>query len=108
MTKRNPKDKKIQKNIALKRINKLFFMAEKKALFGDFDLADRYVELARKISMRNLVPIPKDFKRCFCKHCYCYLLPDVNCRIRIHRSRLIIYCDICKKYFRIPLKNSKK
>jgi len=107
MVKRNPRDKKIQKTIASKRIKKLFSMAEQRALSGDLNLANRYVEIARKISMRNLVSIPKDLKRRFCKHCYSYLLPGSNCRIRIHRGRLVIYCNNCKKYTRIPLKNPK-
>ena len=65
MAKRKQRDKKIQKTIANKRINKLFSMAEQRALSGNFSLADRYVEIARKISMKNLVPIPKDLKRRF-------------------------------------------
>ena len=101
-------DKKIQKQIAKKRINKLFNMADQKALEGNFDYADRYVEIARKIAMRNLVSIPKEYKRKFCKHCYSYLLPGSNCRIRIHRGKLIIYCNNCNKFTRILLKNSNK
>lgn len=102
--KRTYKDKKIQSQIALKRINKLFTMAEKKALDGNISIANRYVSIARKLSMKYLVPIPKQFKRCFCKHCYFFLIPYINCRFRVHRSKLIIYCNNCKKYTRIPLK----
>lgn len=105
--KRTKKDKKMQYSIALKRINKLFLMADNKAFLGDLSLADRYVGIARKLSMKYLVPIPKKFKRRFCKHCYCYLLPDLNSRFRVHRSKLIIYCYNCKKYTRIPLKKDK-
>ena len=107
MSKRTSKDKKIQKNIANRRIRRLFVLAEENALSGKIKLADRYVELARKISMRYLVSIPGEFKRSFCKHCYKYLLPGENCRVRIHRGKLVIYCNSCKKYTRIPLKNSK-
>ena len=102
------KDKKIQKSIALRRINQLFHLAEQKALSNDFILADRYVELARKISMRYLVSIPKEFKRSFCKHCYSYLLPNRNCRVRIKKGKLVIFCLNCNKFIRIPLKNYKK
>jgi len=108
MGKRNSKDKKIQKTIAKKRINQLFLMAEKKALDGRLNLSDRYVYLARKISMKYLVPIPQKYKRCFCKHCYSYLLPSVNCRFRISNSKLVIYCYNCEKYTRLPLKNKNK
>ena len=106
--KRTLRDKKTQKIIARRRINQLFLLAEKYALSGRLNLANRYVEIARKISMRNLASIPREYKRRFCKHCYRYLLPHVTCRVRIHRGKLIIYCHNCKKYTRIPLKNSRK
>jgi ribonuclease P protein subunit RPR2 len=105
MGKARKKDKKNKKKIAKNRIERLFSLAEKNALSGRIDLSSRYVHIARKLSMKYLVPIPPEFKRCFCKHCYFYLLPDVNSRIRIHRNRLIIYCKNCEKYTRIPLKS---
>jgi ribonuclease P protein subunit RPR2 len=108
MSKRTSKDKKIQKTIAHRRIQQLFLLAEQCALKGKLNLANRYVELARKISMRYLVPMPKEFKRRFCKHCYQYLLPNVTCRFRIHRGKLVIYCHNCKRYTRIPLKNTRE
>ncbi len=98
------KNKKEQKKLALKRIKKLFLLSEQKAKENRLDLSDRYVEIARKISMKYLVPIPTEFKRRFCKHCYSYLIPNKNCRIRIYRGKVIIYCYNCKKYTRIPLK----
>ncbi|MDH7516750.1 MAG: hypothetical protein QHH19_00105 [Candidatus Thermoplasmatota archaeon] len=108
MPRRIIKDKKTQKTIARSRINHLFILAEKYALSGRLNLANRYVDLARKISMRYLVPIPKEFKRCFCKHCYQYMLPNVTCRVRIHRGKLITFCNHCKKYTRHLLKNTIK
>lgn len=104
MTKKYKKEKREQKQIAKKRINKLFLLSEKKARENRLDLADRYVEIARKISMRYLIPIPKNLKKRFCKHCYCFLVPNKNCRIRINRGKIIIYCYNCKKYTRIPFK----
>jgi ribonuclease P protein subunit RPR2 len=103
-TKRTSKNKKIQKQIALNRINRLFVMAENKALLGNYQTANRYVTIARKISMKYLVPIPKEFKHRFCKHCYFFLQPYINSRFRIHRGKLIIYCNNCKKYTRFPVK----
>ena len=109
MPRRNTaKDKKNQKTIAKRRIKQLFTLAEQKALTNKMILANRYVELARKISMRHQVSIPKEYKRSYCKHCYSYRLPDVTSRIRINRGKLIIYCFKCKKYTRIPLKNIRK
>ena len=100
-------NKKNQKKIALKRIQGLFELGYNKATNKDFKLADRYVYIARKISMKYLVPIPNEYKRCFCKHCYCYLLPDLNSRFRIKNGKIIIFCKNCKKFTRIPFKNKK-
>ena len=107
MTYRNSKCKKHQKQIANDRIKKLFELAKLRALSGDFYFANRYVFLARKVAMRYRLPLPKEFKRTFCKHCYFYLIPNSNCRIRIHRGKIIIFCNNCKKFTRIPLKNFK-
>jgi ribonuclease P protein subunit RPR2 len=111
MSRKKSLDKKMQKLIANGRINKLFILAEENALSGELDLSNRYVELARKISMKNLAPIPKKYKRRFCKHCYSYLLPNVTCRVRIHRVRIhggkiVVYCYNCRKYTRIPFKKT--
>ena len=103
MPRKNTKKKKIQKTIALNRIQKLFLLAEKKAFSGDFNLANRYTKIARDLSMRYLISIPNDFKRRFCKHCYRYLLPNVNSRTRINNGKIVTYCFNCKKYSRIPL-----
>lgn len=100
--------KKIQNNIAKDRIIQLFLMAEKMAFLGDLNLANRYVDIARKISMRFKVKIPKEFKRRFCKNCYSYLLPGSNCRIRINQGKLIIYCYNCEKYTRFIFKNNEQ
>ena len=94
-----------QKRIASSRINTLFEIAEKKALSNELNLSDRYVELARKISMKNLTPIPKRYKRRFCKYCYHYLIPTKTCRFRISRGKVIVFCKNCRRYIRIPIKN---
>lgn len=108
MPKKRIKEKKEQKTIAKKRIVKLFELAEQNALSGKLKLANRYVEIARKISMRYLVPIPKEHKIRFCRHCYSYLLPNVSSRVRINAGKIVIYCNNCKKYTRIPLNDNKK
>ena len=105
MSRRRTGNKKFQKSIAKNRIQHLFRLAEEHALYDRLELSDRYVFLARKISMRYLVPIPAEFKRRVCKHCYCYLMPGINCRVRIHRSKIVTYCYNCKKYTRMPLRD---
>lgn len=104
MAKKRRITKTEQKKIADRRINRLFMLAKENALSGEINLSDRYVELARKISMKNLTPIPKKYKRRFCKHCYHYLLPTVTCQVRINRGRVIVFCYNCSKYNRVPFK----
>ena len=102
---RIPKSK--QREIALERIDILFYQAEEKFALHP-DLSNRYVELARKISMKLRLRIPSIYKRKYCKHCYAYLVPGKNCRVRIRTKKIIISCQECKKFMRIPLTKQKE
>lgn len=97
--------KKQQKEISKKRILTLFNQAEK-TYKKNLSLANRYITIARKIAMKSRTKIPSTLKRKFCKHCYNYLTPK-NSRIRIRDQKIIIYCENCKKYTRIPIKQKK-
>lgn len=99
----HPRPKKEQKQIARERIRVLFQEAEG-AFSKNPSLSHRYVELARKIAMKVKVKIPPEFKRRFCKHCYKFLMPGVNARIRIREGKLVVYCRECKKFMRMMLK----
>ncbi|MCX6671039.1 MAG: ribonuclease P [Euryarchaeota archaeon] len=103
MSRKHNGKKQVYRTIAHHRIHYLFTLAEAYGLEGKLYLSDRYVALARKISMKYLVPIPVEYTRRFCKHCYCYHVPSLTCRVRIHRGMIISYCTRCKKYSRIPL-----
>ncbi len=92
-----------QVNTAKERIQELFKQADE-VFDEDPKLADRYVELARKISMKIKVRIPSNLKRKFCKHCYCFLKPGKNCRVRTHEGKVVYYCQKCKKFMRFPYK----
>ncbi len=95
--------KKKQKEIAQERIKTLFKQAEE--MFSkNAALAHRYVKLARKIAMKVKSRIPIELKRRFCKHCYKFLMPGTNSRVRTREGKLIIYCQECKKFTRIPLR----
>ena len=98
-----PISKHQQKEIAQERIIILFQQAEK-VFSNDKTAANRYVELARKIAMKVKVRIPTHLKRRFCKHCYKYLQPGVNSRIRTRAGKVIISCFECKKFMRIVMK----
>ncbi|HEC77058.1 MAG TPA: ribonuclease P [Thermoplasmatales archaeon] len=94
--------KKGRKKIAIQRIHHLFKQAEKRAFENRFELANRYVWLARKIAMRYLVRMPREYKMRYCKHCLSYLLPGKNCRIRLKKSRIVTTCFNCGKKMRHP------
>ncbi|RME53901.1 ribonuclease P [Candidatus Woesearchaeota archaeon] len=83
-----------QKSLAKERVASLFSLAEQCAASHP-TRAIRYVQLARRIGMRNKVSLAP-FKKRFCKHCNTYFLNGVNARVRIHRGRLIITCLSCK------------
>ena len=96
------KPAKIQK-IAKKRIEFLFQEA-KNAFKKDSKLSDKYIKMARRIAMKYKIRLPSELKKRFCKHCHKYLVPSVNCRIRIHKHRVIYYCLSCKHFMRHPIK----
>lgn len=85
------------KKIAKERILRLFEQAEKKE-----EMANRYAKLAREIAMKYKVRIPTKLKRRICKHCYKYLKPGKNARIRTRQGKVVVYCLECKKYMRYP------
>lgn len=90
--------------IARERIAMLLDMAEKRALAGEMDLANRYALLARKIGMRYNLPMPKGFNLRFCRRCLKYLVPARNARFRTSSGRLSRQCLECGAVYRMPLK----
>jgi len=98
------------KRIALKRVHILFGLA-KEVIREDPELAQRYVQIARKIAMRTQLRLPKEYRRLICRKCKSFILPGVNCRIRIQQRRephMVITCLNCGGHTRIPLKRRKK
>lgn len=98
MTYRSPKLLKI----ASERISILFELADCKAIEHKFELADRYAQLARRISTRYNIRLPREHKRKICKSCNRYLLPGVNLRVRTYRAKIIYRCLNCNRIYRLP------
>jgi ribonuclease P protein subunit RPR2 len=90
-----------ERRIALERISILFRLASEHAKKNP-ELSNRYVNLARKISMRLRVSIPTELRRRFCKHCHHYLLQGKNCRVRLSGGHVTYYCLDCRKFMRFP------
>lgn len=95
--------------LARERIEILFENADEKASEGRKDLADRYVELARKIGMKSQETIPKKFKYNYCRDCDSFLRPGINSRKRLNseREQIIYTCLECGNIHRYPLEDQK-
>jgi ribonuclease P protein subunit RPR2 len=70
--------------------------------------ANRYAQLARKIAMRYTLRFPRKWKRRICKNCKAFIVPGVNCRIRLQRSTVYITCLECDNVIRFPYSREKK
>lgn len=88
---KNPATKKIAKE----RISELFRQA-RLAFAGHPERSNRYVELARRIAMRQRVRIDREFRRQYCHHCYAFLVPGCNMRVRVHDGNVVVTCGSCK------------
>ncbi|MEM3578257.1 MAG: ribonuclease P [Candidatus Bathyarchaeia archaeon] len=98
------------KRIAMQRIHTLFRLA-KETYREDHALAQRYVDIARRIAMAAKVRLPKEYRRQVCRHCKSFILPGVNCRVRIRQWRephVVITCLECGKHMRIPLRSRRR
>jgi len=93
------------KDIALQRVWRLFELAEEVHQRSP-ELADRYVDLARRVAMRCRVRLPRPLRRRFCHRCGRFLVPGVNCRVRLTgggSSHVAVTCLSCGHVHRIPL-----
>ena len=97
------------RRIALERIHILFKLA-RETIHKDKALAQRYVNIARRLAMAAKVRLPREYRRQVCRHCKSFILPGVNCRVRIQQRRephIVITCLECGKHMRIPLRKRK-
>ena len=71
-------------------------------------LASRYVHLARKLSAKAKVRMPRELKRKFCKHCNAFFIPGKNYTVRTTGKTITYTCKICGKITRIGYKTKKR
>ena len=100
-----PRKPESQIKIAKERIDILFKKAEGTARERP-ELARRYMKLAKKIGMRYNVRLG-NLKKRFCRHCYSFLLPGINCSKRLRRGKITVKCFSCNKTIRYPYKSKK-
>ncbi len=97
-----------ERRIARERIEILFGLAEREGLMGNLVRANRYASLAAKIGMRYNVRLPSEFRRRYCRSCHVFLIPGVNCRVRIGRGRVTTTCGACGDIRRFPYTEEQK
>lgn len=103
------RDRRREKDLAKQRIIKLLRMADS-IYRTEPGLAIKYGELARRISLRSRVKIPREWRSRFCKRCGVLLFPGLNASIRTRERRfphIVIKCDICGSIRRIPYLREK-
>ena len=96
------KRKKFIKKIASEQIILLFEQAMQ-IFEEDPEKSQRYIDMARAISKKCKVQIPKQYKIKICRHCKSYLVPGKNCRVRIRSKKqrhITVTCLNCKNYTR--------
>ena len=98
------------RKVALERVKTLFQLAHANVRDRP-DLAQRYVDMARNISMRTRLHLPPEYRNQICRHCKKFILPGTSSRVRIQTRRephLVVTCLYCGGKTRIPLKGKKR
>lgn len=101
-----PPPRRFVQDVAGARVERLFRLADE-TFHEEPQLAQRYVNLALRISMRCRVRLTQPQRRAICHKCKTYLQPGVNARIRTRQNRephVAITCLNCGAILRIPLK----
>ena len=86
------KNKNSLRKEALEIVYRLFENAK-----SEKSKADDFVRKARRIAMKVNMPLPKELKIKFCKHCYTYF-KNKNYRARTRNKIVIYYCLKCRKF----------
>jgi ribonuclease P protein subunit RPR2 len=95
------KQKGWAKELAYQRIERLFELAEQEFKTHS-ERSNRYVQLARRLSMRYRVRMPPELKHLICKHCHAYLVQGVTARTRLQGTHITTTCTVCGKQMRLP------
>ncbi|MGV8175506.1 MAG: ribonuclease P protein component 4 [Methanothrix sp.] len=97
---RRRRDSHKSRDLALERMERLFVLADA-AQAEHPERSDRYVQIARRISTRTRVRMPRALKHLFCRHCGCYLPPGKK-RVRLLHGIITSTCLSCGGQIRQP------
>ncbi len=95
--------------VARERIDLLIHQA-RQTVEKNEGLSKRYVDLARRISERTKVRIPRETKRYLCKTCGIIMVPGRNARVRLYAGTggIVITCLSCGTFRRYPVSRRKE
>ncbi|MBI4392559.1 MAG: ribonuclease P [Euryarchaeota archaeon] len=88
------RDKGLERDIALLRIDQLAALSAKALSNGKADRAKRYGELARRINMRYKAR-SRTMRLAFCRKCNMPLVAGSTLRARTLAGRLVRTCLVC-------------
>lgn len=99
---RRRKDAHKSRDLARQRMERLFSLAA-----AEYELhperSDRYVHIARQISTRHRVRMPRHLKKLFCKNCGSFI-SATGARTRLRQGLLTTTCLHCGRVARRPYK----
>ncbi len=73
-------------------------------------LAQRYVELARRIGMKTRVRIPRKYRRLVCRGCKQFIHPGCTLRVRVKSGgvkHIAFTCLRCGQIVRVPVEKRR-
>ncbi len=76
----------------------------------DPKLAQRYVELARRIGMKTRVRIPRKYRRLVCRGCKQFIHPGCTLRVRVKSGgvkHIAFTCLRCGRIVRVPVEKRR-
>jgi len=104
-----PIEAKLLRKIQAKKEAKLLIpelLKKSKAAYKNSNrrLSKVFSKKIKYLHMKYKIPLPREIKRQLCKNCFSVLIPSINCRVRINKGRMVVYCMECKKTTRIGFK----
>lgn len=99
------KEKKLKgsQKLALERIYRLFELAEKMNKDGKENYVKRYLTLAKRLSEKCRVSVPKELKQKYCKKCFLMNITQTK-----KEPFIIIKCENCGYEKKYSLEGKKK
>jgi RNase P subunit RPR2 len=99
------KEKKLKSNqkIAQERIYRLMELAQKMNETKNEKYVKRYITLAKRISEKCRVSIPKELKKIFCRKCFLMDITQIEAK-----PFLIVKCNNCKHEKKYALETKKQ